>query len=659
MLVFAFVALSPRGARAQSSPEEVVVTGTRTPERSQRATVKTDVVTRDEAERRGATNVGEALSSQPGVQVNPGAYGFLGNVSAIQIQGFDRDRVLVLEDGERVVGDVGGAVDLSNIPTTDIDRIEIVTGPTSSLYGTSAIGGVVNVVTAPPRFEGASGRGRLEGRSYRGVVLQGNGAYRKGSAWAGLDLNYTRQDGIPRESELPDLRIPESTRSLLGVRAGTTIAEGVDVRVRGRWLRDRLDGLESTLVPGLGRYITDRPEETNRYTLHVIETVKLRGGSNLRFTMGRQWIEGRTIQDRRGSPVDEMRERHHRMNSFEGIATVADGPRTWVVGSRLEAEGFAQELTKTESLSSGLVTTRRPEVAPQRLGSVAAYGQLQWKIGRSLTLLPGVRAEHHTRFGGTVTPRLAASARVSDAVQLRVSGGRGFRAPSAKELGFVFDHSVYGYRIDGNPSLSPETSWGVNGDVTWRPDARASAAESEVTQVRASVFGNWVDALIDVDVAGGVSSAEGVAQYSYRNFGKARTMGAQLDAAYRLGDRFRAEASYAYLYTRDDVADRPLGARPPHTVTTSLRAKLVLGAEAYLRWRVVSDAFVDENTRSPGYTTVDLRVSRPLWPRAEAYVGGLNLLDVHQVPGRVGDLRPPLGRVFYVGLRADFPWEQE
>src|SRR5579864_8628488 len=88
-------------ARADDDSDTVVVTGTRTPERSQRATVKTDVITRDEADRRGAATVADALATQPGLVVNPGSYGFLGGVSALQIQGFDRDRVLILEDGER------------------------------------------------------------------------------------------------------------------------------------------------------------------------------------------------------------------------------------------------------------------------------------------------------------------------------------------------------------------------------------------------------------------------------------------------------------------------------------------------------------------------------------------------------------------------------
>jgi outer membrane receptor for ferrienterochelin and colicins len=103
-----FASLLARSVRAEDQPVEVVVTGTRTPESSQRATVRTDFVTRQEAERRGATNVAEALSGEPTLQVNPESYGYLGRPSGVQIQGLDADRVLILEDGERVVGDQDG-----------------------------------------------------------------------------------------------------------------------------------------------------------------------------------------------------------------------------------------------------------------------------------------------------------------------------------------------------------------------------------------------------------------------------------------------------------------------------------------------------------------------------------------------------------------------
>ena len=321
---------SARNARAQvqvkaRDPDTVVVTGTRTPEQSQRSTIKTDVVTRDEAERRGATNVAEALQSQPGVQVNPGAYGYLGGPSAIQIQGFDLQRVLILEDGEPVVGDVGGAIDLSSLPIGDIRRIEIVTGPTSALYGSSAIGGVVNILTSPPIKEGASGRARVEGRNRFGLLAQGNGSYRRGDTWAGVDVNFMRQDGVGRLAKLPDLQVPDTSRSMVGVRAGTSLSDKIDVRVRARWFRDRSDGLTSKVAPGVGNYIIDTPTETNRFTLHFIESIDLGKGSSLRFTLGRQWSDSTTATTQRDSAVGEKRDREHRMQSFETVGTIANG----------------------------------------------------------------------------------------------------------------------------------------------------------------------------------------------------------------------------------------------------------------------------------------------------------------------------------------------
>lgn len=639
-----------RGGEADT----VVVTGTRTPERVQRATVKTDVITREEADRRGATTVADALASQPGLVVNPGSYGFLGGVAALQIQGFDRDRVLILEDGERVVGDVGGAIDLAAIPTADLDRIEVVAGPSSALYGSAALGGVVNILTAPPRLEGLRSRARLEGRSYRGLVVQANGAYRRGDPWVGLDFNYTRQDGLERfDDGRPDLRLPTTSRRMIGLRAGTRLSPEMDVRIRARAFRDRLDGLESQTAPGLGRFLVDLPEQTDRYTLHVIHVTRFgTKGGNLRLTMGRQQFENFTMKDRRDSPIDERRDRTQRMQSFEAILTLPDGPRTWVAGTRFEAEHFEQELTKTESSSRGPVTTSGPEVLPLAYGIGAGYAQLSWKLG-AFTVMPGVRVEGHTRYGESVAPRLAGAWSPSPALTFRASAGRGFRAPSAKELGFVFDHSFYGYRITGNGALLPEKSWGVNADVAWAPTKQLA--------FRGSVYGNWVDDLIDLDLANGTVT-NGVASYTYTNFGRARTAGGQVDARFKPAPWITAETSYAYTWTRDDVNEQPLQGRPPHSVTSSLKVDAPWGLELYGRARVVTSAFLSEELRAPGYQTIDVRVARSLTPlarSAQVYVGALNLLDVTQEPGRIGDTRSPLGRVLYVGIRGELPDDGE
>jgi len=627
---------------------EVVITGTRTPEQAQRALVKTDVVSRQEAERRGATNVAEALSTQPAVQVNPGAYGYLGTVSPIQIQGFDLGRVLILEDGEPVIGDVGGAIDLAAIPITDLKRIEIVTGPSSALYGSSAIGGVVNLISAAPEVEGPSARARGEYRSHRGVVLHGSAAFRNRGAWAKLDLSRTTQAAIADVPNLPDTQIPRLARALVGMRVGTQLNRNIDVSLRARWLHQGFEGVESTEYPGLGRYVTDLPQSSERFALHFLENIRLSRWLGLRLSLARQWVDMSSGNFRRDSPIAQEHLSTQTLQSFEATATAADGPRTWVIGTRFDAQRLTQELRNRERVAGELVTRTTPEVTPEGLSSAAAYGQLAWKFGRHFTVLPGARAEYHGRHGSVLAPRLALSLRPIDAWTVRLGAGRGFRSPSAEELGFNFDHSIYGYRVKGNPGLDAERSWGVNADAGFTPSAFCS--------FRAGGFANWVNDLIDIDLASGERTGT-VVTYTYKNYQQARTMGANLSATVQSGERYRADVSYDYLWTRDVSRDQPLTGRPAHTLTASARLAVLWKLELYLRARFVSDAFVDGTTRTPSYQTVDARLSRALWPALEAYLGVVNVFDEHQNPGQIGDLRPPLGRVLYAGLSLALPAE--
>lgn len=647
--VLAVTAFS-RLASGQASGSDVVITGTRTPEDAQRASVKTDVISAEEAKRRGATNLGEALASQPGVVVNSGAYDHLGGVSAIQIQGLDRERVLVLEDGERVIGDTGGAVDLSVIPVADLERVEIVAGPMSSLYGSSAIGGVVNTMTGPPPFPGTHGRFRLEGRSHRDLLASGSTAYKSDRYWIGADGSYFRADGVTDAAGAPDLVIPSVQRWMTGVRGGVTWNDAVDMRLRLRWLHQEATDITSQTRPGAGTYVIELPTTNDRYIAHWVTNYRLGRGHSLRLTLGQQWFVGSSEKLYRNSPVREERARHGNMQSIEAVATLADGPRTWVLGARAEVERYRQSLEKATATPLGIDDSAIDEVPTALLGMVAGYGQLTWKFGR-FTLLPGVRGEVYRDYGSSLAPRLAASYRPTDTVQLRASAGRGFRTPTAKELGFVFDHSFYGYTVEGNPDLVPERSWGVSADATWRPNRSVT--------LRLGGYANWIEDLIDLDMAGGARE-NNIVVYSYRNFARARTAGGQASVSYRATDRLRVEVSYDYLHTRDEMLGEPLPGRSPHIVTSGIYGDLPFRFKANTRVRYHSPAFVSrEEGDSPGWVTLDARISRRLWSSAEAYVGVSNALDARKNPGAIADMRPLLGRVFYLGLQAEFPMEDD
>jgi outer membrane receptor for ferrienterochelin and colicins len=624
-----------------------VVTGTRTKESSQSATVRTDYVTRAEAERRGATNVAEALASETTLQVNPENYGYLGRPSGAQVQGLDADRVLVLEDGERVLGDQDGVVDLAGLPLVDVERIEYVSGPTSSLYGTNALGGVINVISAPPSLQGPSLRYRAEGRASGEALGSLSGAFRQDESWLVLDSALHHRPGIRREPGKPDLLAPTWLSSTLGLRAGTRPARGIELKLRARWVRDRSDGLSSELAPGLGTYISDLPEVTHRVLLRAQETLELASGTRLDFSVARSWYFDDSRRDRRDSPLDEQRTRRLSNQALEAIVTIPEGPRTWVFGVRNEAERFSQTLERT---LPSLARERIDEIDPAQLSTGAVYGQLGWRVGESTTLMPGARAEIHDRYGLVAAPRLALAQKLSERLRARAALGRGFRAPSAKEFGFQFDHSALGYRVLGNRGLRPESSWGGTADLTWTAGP---------TRLRVGGFFNQIEDLISIELAPTQQSA-GVTDYVYRNVERARTAGGDASLRAALLPQLALEAGYAHLWTRDLAADEELTNRPSHTVSLALIAN-VSKLSGSLRYRWVSAAFagdIDGETRfTPSFGLLDARVGYQLFPALAAFVGSLNILDARRHALDATDTRPARGREYYLGVSGELPAE--
>lgn len=658
ILAHGAAALSFQGiAAAQQSESEgpvtdVVVTGSRSPESSQRAVVPTRIVTREDAEREGAVTVADALSNQLGVQINPSSYDHLGNPSGIQIQGFDGERVLILLDGERIIGDTGGMIDLESLPLTEVQRIEFVTGPTSSLYGTGAIGGVVNIITGPPRHEGASLRGRYEVRTFGAHTEQATAAFRSGDLWALVDGSYSYSWNEVRDDG--STWIPESKRYLLGVRVGAQVTDAWESRVKLRYVRDDTEGLIVQRRPGLPPFYLETPEITDRYSASTQQVLNISNASQLRLTMGTQWFDNSSIKQYRGSEVSQRRNREHIMQSFEAISTTREGDRSWTFGARAETESFGQQQHNINvSPNSGITHDFIDEVFPQSFGSMSLYSQLDWRLSNKVSLLPGVRGEWHSRYGLVAAPRFAMSYRPEAKWIFRGAVGRGFRVPSAKEYGFAFDHSSLGYMVIGNPDLKPESSWGVTAEAQWRPDLN--------WRIRAGGFVNWVDGLI-ANEFGHRNMETQIDVYTYGNVGTAQTWGSEVDVEVRLFPELRSNIGYSYLGTRavsvgangeDEVL--PLAGRPPYTFKTSLTWDPTKRLKLNLRYRMVSEAFVTKGVTSPAFAMVGARAAYSLSNELEAYVGVDNALNAQRQLSRVGDQRPMRGAVIFTGLNFGLP----
>lgn len=625
-------------------PIQVVVTGTRTPEASTRSTLQTGVVTRQDATRRGATSVAEALEGEPTVQVGAGNYDELGNPAGIQMQGLDAERVLILRDGERVVGDSGGVVDLSNFAISDLERVEYVVGPSSALYGTGALGGVVNLISGPPQIMGSSGAIRMEGRSLPMGMLGANLAHRTDHHWLSVSGTGRLSAGVRAEPDLPDLMLPESQRLELGLRGGYE-GEEVDTVAQANLSFNASDGLTSQQVPGLSRYVTDLPDRNRRVHLQLFQNYDIDANTRLRWSSSGQQFGGTNKKDRRDSPLDEVRDRAQMLLATETVLTTTRGDATWVAGLRFESETFAQDLSKTAISDGTLATMTEAEVAPVLLQNGAAFAQVTWQPTRTLTILPGTRAELHRHYGAAIAPRLALALRPNSDLTLRVSSGRGFRVPSAKEFGFLFDHSALGYRVIGNPDLEPEQSWGLQGDISYAIDAH--------TRVRVGGYRNWISSMISTEFAG--QSSPGVDDYAYVNVGRAITSGFDAQTTWTLGETLRAQLAYSYLYTLNQDEHTPLPKRPPHTLTASIDYEVWPQWRLTTRVRGTSDAYLTDELTTPGYVRADVRVERSLGATLNVHVGVLDVLDSQRDANRLGDTRPLVGRQFYAGLVGQWP----
>lgn len=639
-----------------TEPVEVVVSGTRTAEDKSKAIVNVDTVTREEAAKRGATNVGEAIAGELGIEVNPSANASIGRPSSAQIGGLDRERVLILEDGERVVGDVGGAIDLSQLSLGGLDRIEITDGPSSSLYGSSAMGGVVQLVSGAPEKEGWSGRFQLEGRYRWGGLATGELSYRKEDKWATANASFYGSEGVSLAP--PDTTIPDLYRVGASLRAGMNLTPRAELFVKARWGREASLGLQGQDVPGLGTYLTDLPEVTDRFSLLVREKISIGDAHQLTLSVGKQWFWNTTTNDRQDSPLDEVRNRFHTMHSIEAVGTFFQTSKvSFVAGARGEVEAFDQALDKAVFVEGAVQQQVLEEVVPTTIGSAAVYSEVRFDPWPAFSAIVGGRLEANSTYGVNGAPRVAIAVRPHKSLTIRASGGRGFRAPSAKEIGFVFDHSVYGYKVVGNADLLPETSWGVQGGVDWKI--------VKGVEWRSSAYANWVSDLIDLRPTGRADN--GVDEYTYVNVGDARTFGFETKVRAMAGKWVRAEAGYAYLFTSDDERDIPLPGRPPHTFFVSAKVDTPVGFSAYARLRCVTSAYLNPDDlgtapagaltldRAPGFANLDVRISETFKKAIELYAGILNVFGVEKNPTWIGDQRPVEGRTYYLGVRGDLP----
>jgi vitamin B12 transporter len=550
--------LVPAAASAQQVPpaaENVVVTATANPEEEKTLGVATTVITREDIDKSGRVTVLELLRAVPALDVVQS--GSDGSLASIFLRGTNSTQTLVLVDGARVNSAYFPGYDFSGLTTENVERIEIARGPFSALYGSDAIGGVVQIFTRPPQQGVAgsvsAGGGNADTASASAFVTAGAGPFS-----AAASYRYGNTNG-----DVPNSNWRENNGS-----ARVDWQPSADARI----------GLEGSILSGkVGSPGPVGALNPDAFSIFKEERIALPASVAL-------------------SPTNHL-------NGF--VASVWSKPEyedpLGGYAAQTDARTLQAQVTDTATFGAHAVTAiamwNRSTVTNTDTFGTNLDGQSTtiWGIGvqDSVTLGQfsingGIRYDGNSQFGDAVSPRGSISWLSQDRKwKLRAAGGSGFRAPTVGELYFPFY---------GNPNLKPERS------VSWEAGGEAYVVDGG--RVEVTYFWNDLKDLIIYDFA--TSRTE--------NIGSARTQGVEVGYRQQILEPLALAASYTYLDAIDLTDHRPLIRRPRNTasLTVIVQPLAPLSIEVrglYVGNRPDGDPVTGLPVTDPSYFRLDLFAS--------------------------------------------------
>lgn len=591
---------------SDGSLDEVVVVATRLPVPATKVGNTVEVIDQREIEASQAIVVSDLLASQPGIGVTRS--GGPGALTALRIRGAEGDHTLVLIDGVQIndPASTGGGFDFGNLMVGDISRIEVLRGAQSTLYGSQAIGGVINIVTAEGG-ETAGGSVQAEYGSLDSTLLKAAFGGRAGSASGRLAGSWYRTDGISTFGAGNERDAFRNT-SLAG-RMGYELGPAARIDVRGYYARSRV---ETDGYPPPNYVFADAGDYADKRQFVGYAGIELGSpGSSLRHRLAFQ----ATHTDR-----DEYSGAFGAVSSFGRYR--GENERAEYQGSWQVAPGYSA-VFGLQHERSRMHNDIDPLSADARLDS--AYLQLQAEPVRGLTLTGGYRRDDHDSFGTHGSLQFAAAWQAGPDTVLRASWGQGFKAPTLYQL-----YSGY-----GNPGLAPETarSWDAGIEQHWQDGRlRLSAVYFERTTRQLISF------LDCPDPGNTLCSAPGHQPFGYYdNTALARANGVELQSVVMISPMLDLSANYTHARSRDRSPGSAsfgmqLLRRPKDVANAAVNVHPVAGLTATAALRHVSsspendfDVFPPARISLRPYTLVDLRIA---WQRNEQW----------QVAGRIENL---------------------
>jgi outer membrane receptor for ferrienterochelin and colicins len=523
---------------------EVLVTATRTIRQLSSLPLPAQIVSKKDIKQSNSLRLSDILNEQTGLITVPD----FGGGEGIQIQGLDSQYTLILIDGVPLVGRSAGTLDLSRITVGNVRQIEIVKGASSSLYGSEALGGVINIITEKPKtgFEGHI--------NYRLGAFNTNDAsttinYKKDKLGVTGFLNRFSSDGYDLNDNDNQNTVDAYSNYTLNSKVTYDFNESTKLFVSGRFYKQYQDFIASEELQG--------ESDINEWNGHLQLDYKYNDKWRSYFEFyATNYKADEFLDDSNGDRFSDSFF-NQTMTRPEVRATYSPTDKSTFIGGL----GLTHETLKRSDFQEN------PE-----FNSPYVYLQYDTNPTDKVNILLGARFDSHNEYKSQFSPKGAIIYKINDNLAVKGSVGYGFKAPDFRQLYFNFTNATVGYTVLGYNAvsgaieqleeegqianilvpldefydeLSPESSIGINIGTDYKLSTKLKFS--------INVFRNSIDNLIDTKIIANKNNGQNV--FSYFNVNKVYTQGLEFNTSYKPNNQWRISGGYQLLYARDKDAE--------------------------------------------------------------------------------------------------------
>ncbi|MBL4605508.1 MAG: TonB-dependent receptor [Flavobacteriaceae bacterium] len=522
--------------------EEVVVTATRTKRQLSSLPMPVQLVSKAAIKKSNSLRLADILNEQTGLITVPD----FGGGEGIQLQGLDSQYTLILIDGVPLIGRSAGTLDLNRITVGNIKQIEIVKGASSSLYGSEALGGVVNIITETPKY------------GFRGDINYRTGAF--GTNDIGASISHKKNKlGVTAFLN----RFSSNGYDLTEDTAAKTVEPYAnytfDTKITYE-LSDKTDFLFS------GRYYTQNQD--------YIASSTLKGESEIN-----EWNTRFKITHEHNDHWESLLEFYATRYKANEYLNNLDGT--------LFSDGFFNQLfirpefrstlkLKKNSLTVGLGTTheslKRTYFSTNPVfNSPYVFAQYDMHPTEKINLIIGGRYDNHNKYKSQFSPKFAINYKINEKISVKSSVGYGFKAPDFRQLYFDFTNATVGYTVLGYNAVASalpllqsqgqianiivpisEFQGDLKAENSVSMNLGSSYKVSPKVSMNVNVFRNNINDLIDTRVIANKTNGQNV--FSYYNVNAVYTQGVELNSTWRANQKVKISLGYQLLYAKDKEA---------------------------------------------------------------------------------------------------------